>query len=229
MVPRIPDIHLSNILVKLPSIFDDLSIEELYKKYGDLETIPITRCDGEPLPQDSPAKATKSLFLGQNADKFTLSDAHPLLSDFGEAFSPASETLLGEDSHTPPGFRPPEAKFEPQSPLSFPSDIWSLATAIWEIVGVKRIFSNEYIPQDEVIAQHSYKINKWPPPEEWFEVATRQWSRKEGLEIEKDEVAAFLDLMRRMLAYRPEDRLTAEEVLRSEWMVKWALPCYERQ
>jgi hypothetical protein len=30
--------------------------------------------------------------------------------------------------------------------------------------------------------------------------------------------------MRRMLVYRPEDRPTAEEVLESQWMVKWVLP-----
>ena len=43
-----------------------------------------------------------------------------------------------------------------------------------------------------------------------------------------DEVAAILDLMRRMLAFGPEDRPTVEEVLRSEWMMKWVLPDVER-
>jgi len=30
--------------------------------------------------------------------------------------------------------------------------------------------------------------------------------------------------MRRMMSVRPEEHPTAEEVLKSEWMVKWALP-----
>ena len=94
--------------------------------------IPITRCDGEPLPPNVQATATLPLFLGKYAEKFLLSDAHPLLSDFGEAFSPASETRLGQDCHTPAAFRAPEAKFELQIALAYPSDIWSLATAIWE-------------------------------------------------------------------------------------------------
>lgn len=43
-------------------------------------------------------------------------------------------------------------------------------------------------------------------------------------EFDEEEIAAILTLTRRMLVFRPEDRLTAEEVLQSEWMVKWALP-----
>lgn len=49
-----------------------------------------------------------------------------------------------------------------------------------------------------------------------------------GSEIGEDEQAAFLDLMRRMLVFRPEERLTADEVLQSEWTVRWRLPDYER-
>lgn len=44
----------------------------------------------------------------------------------------------------------------------------------------------------------------------------------------EEETRAFLDLMRRMLTFQPENRLTVEEVLGSEWMVKWVLPDLER-
>ncbi|KKK24204.1 hypothetical protein P175DRAFT_0508759 [Aspergillus ochraceoroseus IBT 24754] len=252
------DIHLSNILVKLPSSFDDLSIQQLYEKYGEPETIPVTRCGGKPLPPNAPAEAVVPLFLGKYAEKFSLSDAHPLLSDFGEAFSPASEARLGQDCHTPPAFRAPEAKFESQTPLSYPSDIWSLATAIWEIIGMKAVFSTDFVHEDEIVSQHidvlgpmpldwwqrwegrpeyfdeygcpieSYRENRWPSLEESFEIGVQKWRRKLGDGIEEDEKAAFLDLIRRMLSFRPEERPTAEEVLKSEWMVKWALPDYER-
>jgi serine/threonine protein kinase len=47
-------------------------------------------------------------------------------------------------------------------------------------------------------------------------------------EFDKDEAAAILALMRQMLAFRPEERPTAEEVLKSEWMAKWALPDFNR-
>lgn len=46
--------------------------------------------------------------------------------------------------------------------------------------------------------------------------------------FDAEETAALLDLMRRMLALLPEERSTAEEVLASEWMVRWALPEFEK-
>ncbi|RAK80833.1 kinase-like protein [Aspergillus fijiensis CBS 313.89] len=206
----------------------------------------------------TPAKAFIPLFLGKYAEHFSISDAQPLLTDLGEAFAPASEVRLGQDCHTPPAFRAPEAKFEPQSPLGYPSDIWSLSTAIWEIVGMKAIFSTDIVPEDEITAQQidvlepmpadwwrrwkgrssffeadgcpteSYKGNRWPALQESFEVGVQKWRRKVGDEIGEDEKTALLDLMRRMLAFRPEERLTVDEVLESEWMVRWALPEYKR-
>lgn len=124
---------------------------------------------------------------------------------------------------------------------------------------MKPVFSNEFIPEDEIVAQHidvlgpmpsewwlrwkvrdeffitedgqptdSYSEDKWPPLEEWFDVVVQKWKRQQGNGIGEKEKAAFLDLMRRMLVYRPEERLTVDEVLQSDWMVYWALPDYER-
>ncbi|KAG8417512.1 hypothetical protein J3458_005011 [Metarhizium acridum] len=59
---------------------------------------------------------------------------------------------LGKDCHTPVAMRAPEALFEPDAPLSYPWDIWSLGTAIWEILGMKFIFS-ESETDDEIVAQ----------------------------------------------------------------------------
>ncbi|CAG8896220.1 unnamed protein product [Penicillium nalgiovense] len=46
-------------------------------------------------------------------------------------------------------------------------------------------------------------------------------------EFDREEASAILDLMCRMLAFRPEDCPTAE-VLNSECMVRWALPDFQR-
>lgn len=165
------DIHLSYVLVKLPLNFDELSIKQFYEKSGEPETIPITQCDGKALPFNAPARAVVPLFLGKFAESFSLSDAHPLLSDFGEAFAPASEARLGQDCRTPRAFRAPEAKFEPQAPLSYPSDIWSLATAIWEIIGMKAIFSTDFVDEDELVSQHIDVLGSMPSS--W-------WQRWEG-------------------------------------------------
>ncbi|EQL33079.1 hypothetical protein BDFG_04823 [Blastomyces dermatitidis ATCC 26199] len=182
------DIHLRNVLVKLPSSFDQLPIEQLYETYGKPQAVPITR-------------------------------------DFGEAFSPASNVRLGENSHMPLAMRPPEARFEPQSPLSFSADIWSLAVTIWEILGMKAIFSRELITADEIVSQQIDVLGPmpsswwerwdereqffnrdghpredrdvWPPINEAFEEGIQGYRRKRGMGVfEGDETAAILDLMR---------------------------------
>lgn len=72
-------------------------------------------------------------WLGADADKIPLSESKLLLTDFGTAFYPAQESTL--KSYAPLGVEPPEARFEPTTPLTFASDIWSLARGIWSIMG----------------------------------------------------------------------------------------------
>ncbi|OAX84409.1 serine/threonine protein kinase [Emergomyces africanus] len=83
-----------------------------------------------------------------------LRGGHLQLSDFGEAFFPATEKRLGSECHSPPIFRPPEAFFEPEVCLSFPSDVWSLACAIWPIFGMQSLFTGFLATQDRLISQH---------------------------------------------------------------------------
>ena len=66
----------------------------------------------------------------------------------------------------------------------------------------------------------------WPPLDETFEEGVQKYRRQSQKvkEFDEDEMEAILELMRRMFVFRPDDRLTAEEVLQSKWMVKWALP-----
>ncbi|KFZ17733.1 hypothetical protein V502_04424 [Pseudogymnoascus sp. VKM F-4520 (FW-2644)] len=65
----------------------------------------------------------------------------------------------------------------------------------------------------------------WLPMNEAFE-GVQKYRRKSKRvdEFSTEETVAVLDLIRRMLAFRPEDRPTAKEVLQSKWMVKWVLP-----
>lgn len=43
-------------------------------------------------------------------------------------------------------------------------------------------------------------------------------------EIGEAERTALLTMIRGMLAFRPSERLTATDIMESEWMVRWALP-----
>ncbi|KAL2818186.1 kinase-like domain-containing protein [Aspergillus cavernicola] len=149
------DIRLQNVLVKLPSSLDHFSPE----------VVSVTQCDGHPLPPNVPEKGVTSLYFGKNAEEFSLSDSRILLSDLGEAFAPGVEARRGEDSHGPLAWRPPEARFKPQAPLSYSADIWSLAATIWEIIGMKTIVSCHFATADEVLGPIS--VTWWERWEEW--------------------------------------------------------------
>ena len=64
---------------------------------------------------------------------------------------------------------------------------------------------------------------------DFFEEGSQSYRTRKGMPVmPPDEKEAFLSMIRSMLVFRPEDRPTAEEVLKSEWMVKWGLPALER-
>lgn len=85
-----------------------------------------------------------------------------------------------------------------------------------------RIPSYATSPEDGAPTE-SHKKNKWPPSDESFVVGVQKGRRMEGGQMGDDEKGAFLDLMRWTLSFRPECRPSADEVLGSERMVKWAL------
>jgi serine/threonine-protein kinase SRPK3 len=255
------DLHLRNLLIRFPSTCDELSVEKFRGKVGEPDTVPIVRVDWKPLTPNVPARAVLPLYLGKKARGSTLDNAHGLiLSDFGEAFSPVMEQRLGRDCNIPLARRVPEAFFELNQLLSYLSGIWSLGTDIWEILGMKFIFS-ERESEDEIAAEqidvlgyHSFP-NSWrkhwerqgkeencendvlprqptsnretrPSLEDAFEDFVQKYRRKQdevGTFKEK-ETQAILDLMRGMLKFSPKERLVIDGVLKSEWMVNWALP-----
>lgn len=219
--------------------------------------MPISRHDGKPLLPNIPSYAVQPVNFAKSARDFTLADAQILLSDFGEAFA-STNAPNGEMSHTPPAMRPPEAYFEPQVPLTYAADIWSLGVAIWDIIGMQAIFSGEYGMEDGMISQYIDVLGPmprdwfdkwegkdkffdsdqhpkkgfyhWPAMNEAFQECIQRFRHEESKMgvFSEQETSAILDLIRRMLVLKPEQRLTIEEVLQSEWMVKWALPDLER-
>ncbi|KAL4911342.1 hypothetical protein BDW74DRAFT_172804 [Aspergillus multicolor] len=172
--------------------------------------------DVDPIPPNVPQEAVIPIYLGKHArqarsEHFTFVDTNILLSDFGEAFAPLNDQQrrLAKDCHTPLAYRPPEARFEPKSSLTYPADICSLALAIWETLGMQVLFSAEWVMQDEMTCQHLDALGADSMPESWWNDWT-VWSK-----------------------YFDEDRGPKEgrEVFpsRSRWMVKWVMPELERR
>ncbi|RDA88821.1 hypothetical protein CP532_5515 [Ophiocordyceps camponoti-leonardi (nom. inval.)] len=222
------DIYLRNVLVKAPSTFDQYSIEQFREKFGEPKIYTIKRSDGNPLSLNMPKTIVVSRSFGKRADKFTLSDARLLLSDFGEAFAPAARSRLGADCHSPVDFRPPEAFLQQDTPLSFSADIWCLALAIWDILGMQSLFCCAFGFPDTIISEiadalgplpsewwkkwekrteyfnddGSPKVGRyiWPKLEQLFEERVQEFRREPGQsEYGREETVAILDLMGRML------------------------------
>lgn len=113
-------------MVRLSSSLNGLSVDQLRENYGQPDAIAITRIGGDPLPPNLPKEAVRPLFSGQKTIDMSLSDTQLVLADFGEAFAPASSMRLCEDSRSPLFARPPDARFEPRSPLTISAGVWSL-------------------------------------------------------------------------------------------------------
>jgi serine/threonine protein kinase len=243
-----PDIHIANILLRLPDSLDALSIEEFYKRYKEPIGEEVKYKDGRPLPKSVPARCYYPAWLGKKSEDVSLSEARILLTDFGVAFSPSQEPKC--ESYTPHPFTPPESVFLPSQPLSFSADIWGLACTLWSLVADSNVFciwsdstekqvellgklraewwerwqatSKRFDPDGARKAKYQYPQRTWDVRFEDCIREPREEAKMEGLGAEERE--AFLKLLKSMLKYLPEERISAEDVLNSEWIQKWAIP-----
>jgi serine/threonine-protein kinase SRPK3 len=75
----------------------------------------------------------------------------------------------------------------PQESLSFPSDIWALACAIWQLIGLCPLFDDFMcvLTVDNVIEQHVDLLGKLPP--EWWQRwdARSKFFNEEGVRIDR--------------------------------------------
>ncbi|KAB8213688.1 kinase-like protein [Aspergillus novoparasiticus] len=225
------DLHMGNILLKSMPDFDQLSVEQLYEKYGAPELDPVVHMDDKPLP-GVPSHAIAPVWHGEASEDITLPEARILLTDFGEAFLDLEE--LKYESHTPLVIRPPEARFEPNKPLSFQSDIWTLACTIWPIIAQRPLFEGFLVTEDDMTCEHVDTLGVLPPEwwkkwearpqkftedgtpinrnpyrswEDRFEDSVQQPRRDSGMPVfDAKERTAVFDMLRPMLSFRPENR-----------------------
>ena len=245
---------MGNILLQSPEL-DYLSIKQLYDEFGTPDPEPVVRVDKQPLTSPRiPAHVYSPIWLGKPRDEVSLPEAKIILADFGTAFCPAEEQRL--ESYTPLQVRPPEVKFEPTVPLSYPSDIWSLGCVIWAILGVRPFLDSWLFGPDDAITDQVDALG--PMPDEWWETWEGRSKRfiangkpKEGREVwtfdqrfedgilaprrrrgteemDREEWDALFEMIRGMLVFRPGDRLSASQLLRTDWMRKWAIPEAEK-
>jgi serine/threonine protein kinase len=169
------------VLVKPDRDLDSLSDEDRAQTFGTPVLRPISRRDRKPLTTHVPPMIVMPLHFSKPATTFTLEDAKGImLSDFGEAFRPSTpdkRPRLGKDSHIPLYARAPEALFEPSEPMSFASDIWSLACAIWHVLGLSPLFSPGETRTDYRVAGFLETLEPEKLPQSWQQI----WEREESV------------------------------------------------
>lgn len=214
------------------------------------------RLDDGPLSSGVPSYGVAPAWLGKKANEIEPAEARLLLGDFGEAFSPSQQSHRGDECRSPLAVSPPEVYFEPERPLSFASDIWTLACAIWSILGPRPLFDGTLATDADIVSQQVDVLGPlpqgwwdgWETRSEYFDETGRPTEgrfvvpclerrfqqlqalrREDGMgDLGLEEVTAILAMLRPMLVFRPEERAMAEEVLRSDWMVRWGLPELEK-
>jgi serine/threonine-protein kinase SRPK3 len=100
------------------------------------------------------------MWMAKSGDKLTLSESKILLVDFGTAFYPSQRPRF--ESSTSLDICPPEALFEPKTPLSFSADIWSLAHTIWAVMRLRAIFSSFLFSEDDVTQEQVDTLGRLP-------------------------------------------------------------------
>ncbi|EWG49303.1 hypothetical protein FVEG_08873 [Fusarium verticillioides 7600] len=172
------DLHLGNFLLRLPSTVDNLSDQQIYEKFGPPRPEPVVREDGQLLSPGVPGNVYWPMWMAKASDELRLSESKILLADFGTAFYPDLKLRFG--SSTPLGKCPPEARFEPTTPLSFSADIWTLAHAIWAVMGLRTIFGSFLISEDNVTQEQVDTFGRLP--DEWWSKwnARSRWFMEDG-------------------------------------------------
>lgn len=227
-----------------------MTTTELYERYGSPELEAVKRIDGKPLDQWVPTHGVVPIWFGGASDAISLAESRVLLNDFSESLQAALD--IRHSSRTPLILRSPDLLVDSTSQVSFSTEIWSLACAIFSVMGQRPLFESWLPSADSVLDEHVDTLGRLPE-EQWVAWGNRSQYFDEGLrrvdgaghrlleqrleysiqgprrefgmtEIGEEELQAFLPLLRSMLAFKPKDRISAQQVLESSWMQKWAKP-----
>ncbi|EFW14311.1 conserved hypothetical protein [Coccidioides posadasii str. Silveira] len=113
-----------------------------------------------------------------------------------------------------PFCRPPEEFFNKPIMIPKAADIWTLGVVLYDA-----IFNFQYISMPEFWCLHQCMWNMG-----WDEMLeTCQWDVAAG------EFKALEDMLRSIMMFELAERPTVKQLLELEYIVKWAMPAWERQ
>ncbi|KAJ6184731.1 kinase domain-containing protein [Penicillium mononematosum] len=252
------DLHLHNFLLRIPD-FDGLSTDELYKRFGKPCEVPIPRVDGKTGEPYAPPHAIFPLTLSMPANKLDnpeiiISD-YGTYFIVSQVPSPTLHTpslyAPPEDFFDEPITQPTAADIWTlgvnlyevlgERPLfeTFAWDRDDIVGGMINTLGKPLVrwwnsWTNrsEFFEEDGSWVADFSRINT----PVFRRLHQRLWDMGRG-ETEKTcewdvaggELHALEDFLRAMMTFEPAERPTADQLLGSEYMAKWALPAWERQ
>lgn len=243
--PHLSDLHLSNILLRIPGI-ENWTRQDIETYYGQPQKLPIR--DGEWNIITPTTPSVPEYVLGE-ADGIELLELclssidtiHIKICDFGESYlsDGAPKTTA---PRMPRVFAAPEAIFF-QEPVTPAIDIWALAVLMHMLLsGGGLLFASYHGITKEIVREMVLTLGKlpdrfwtkWEERAEYFDdegrfigntkllpPVTGQFIKIYSDRMPPEEVTAFEELARKMVRYEPEDRLSADEVARllpADWI-----------
>ncbi|KAH7905982.1 kinase-like domain-containing protein [Hygrophoropsis aurantiaca] len=207
------DLHLGNVLLYAPEM-ERWSVQDIQKYFKPPRRDPLIRKDGKPTTSDPHVPryvvpATPSVAL---LELCAINTTHIKICDFGEAFLLDNEPKHIE-LHTPAVYAAPEIIF--RDPVTPAVDVW-------------RRPSSPEVVRGMVVALGKLPDrwwSKWGERSEWFDdegvLIASEVRVKRGLldnlssRMGGEEIGEFEKLVRRMVCYQVEDRISAEGVVQS--------------
>lgn len=215
-----------------------------YEEIRPQKQLRVRRYDGAPVGANVPKYQVQGTGVFTPSDH-AAPDSKIYITDFGEAFFDqlSSGASLPTRLNTPTLVRPLEAIFG--CPITFAADIWTLGLTIYEIIGREALFES-YFPSEDTVLQEAVKTlgplpakwwQAWPNRSQFFiddkisaDLKNRLYrsvgrdTHSAAYGFDEFEMGIFEELLRSMLKYQPQDRVTVDKALQSEWVRRYGIP-----
>ncbi|RDW90045.1 uncharacterized protein DSM5745_01820 [Aspergillus mulundensis] len=223
-----------------PPLFENIKADNIM--FGFADDGPFKQFEQEELQNPSPRKEEdgQTIYLSRELAMQPGKLGAPVLCDFGSA---ATGDVEHYEDIQPEQYRAPEVIIE--APWSYSVDIWNVGCMIWNIFEGGSLFTGidpgsqtykskahlaEIInllgpPPPSVLARGKRSGRFFSEAGEFLETSLlREYTplekRETTLDEDKEDKKLFLQLMRKMLQWEPEERASAGELVRDEWIRK---------
>lgn len=238
------DLHVGNVGVTLPAL-QSHSVRDLLDYFGHPECTIVHPIQPPSRPEALPPYLIQPIslmdFISDQDPSFPEKPLQIVIMDLGEAFV---EEEQSRPTETPAAFCAPEIMFGQVAQSSRPastrsSEIWSLACSMYEIVFRGTLFYFA-APNYALLGNMATVCGEIPSSWKSYwdgnerlrempiskEIADAQWRERENAyktgrmhanSVPREDIDQFVDLLRSMLKMDPQQRPSAEEVLRHPW------------